>query len=280
MKKIKVGIFALMLLAFPVVFAQEETPVDYGDNVIIDSDLDGLTDLGEEQKFKTNPEDPDSDGDGMFDGAEVLGGSDPNDPASPFYTKVITQVHSYEEQETPWAWYIARATGIIAFILLYLSMLYGLAIRIPFFNKLTAPILAIDFHKWFSVHATLFALVHGVSLMFDKFINFNLFDVFVPFSSDFQPLLIALGIIAFYLMVTLVLTSYLRKHMPFTLWRIIHHLNIFLYLFVAIHMILLGTDMKLFSLRVTFVAMNIILIFFVGANIANRIRAKHQVQKK
>ncbi len=42
-----------------------------------DSDGDGLSDLNERSVWKTNPTNPDSDGDGFFDGVEVFNGYNP-----------------------------------------------------------------------------------------------------------------------------------------------------------------------------------------------------------
>lgn len=53
----------------------------YGtDPTRIDSDLDGLTDRDEVLTFKTDPNNPDTDGDSFLDGAEVRSGYDPNGP--------------------------------------------------------------------------------------------------------------------------------------------------------------------------------------------------------
>ena len=48
----------------------------------VDSDDDGLTDGLEVNTHSTDPNDADSDGDGVNDGDEVGAGTDPNDPAS------------------------------------------------------------------------------------------------------------------------------------------------------------------------------------------------------
>jgi hypothetical protein len=46
----------------------------------VDTDHDGLTDYEEVHVYHTNPLNPDTDGDGYLDGAEVKGGYDPNGP--------------------------------------------------------------------------------------------------------------------------------------------------------------------------------------------------------
>jgi hypothetical protein len=45
-----------------------------------DEDVDGLLSIDEVEVYGTDPLNPDSDGDGHFDGAEVLAGTDPLDP--------------------------------------------------------------------------------------------------------------------------------------------------------------------------------------------------------
>ena len=51
--------------------------VDIGAYESIDSDNDGLSDVDEIGIYSTNPYNPDSDGDGMLDGAEVIAGTSP-----------------------------------------------------------------------------------------------------------------------------------------------------------------------------------------------------------
>ncbi|MCK5027893.1 MAG: hypothetical protein KAS07_05735, partial [Candidatus Pacebacteria bacterium] len=52
------------------------------DRVFQDSDNDGISNYDEVNIYNTDPFIADSDGDGFFDGAEILGGFNPNDPTS------------------------------------------------------------------------------------------------------------------------------------------------------------------------------------------------------
>ncbi len=60
------------------VTAQEKSTTQ--NNILLDSDQDGLTDA-EEKLYGTNPHNPDTDGDGYSDGAEVKAGYNPLKPA-------------------------------------------------------------------------------------------------------------------------------------------------------------------------------------------------------
>ena len=52
-----------------------------GDACDADDDNDGLTDVDETGIHGTDPLNPDSDGGGTNDGAEITNGTDPNNPA-------------------------------------------------------------------------------------------------------------------------------------------------------------------------------------------------------
>ncbi len=56
-----------------------------------DTDQDGLGDLDEMKVYRTNPSSPDTDGDGMRDGDEVLAGTQPTDERSFFYLDISAQ---------------------------------------------------------------------------------------------------------------------------------------------------------------------------------------------
>ncbi|MFC1756497.1 ferric reductase-like transmembrane domain-containing protein [Patescibacteria group bacterium] len=234
---------------------------------MVDLDLDGLTDLGEREIFYTNPTDPDTDGDGSYDGTEVLNNTNPLDSSSTLNVPEVSV-----SGETPWAWYIVRMSGVIAFILLYIVMFLGLTIRIPGLNKIFKPINSLNVHTWLSVQSLLFVIIHGVAILFDDFMKFTFLDVFVPFSSDFKTELVALGIIGFYLMVVLIVSSYLRKHMPYKVWRLIHYANIILFVIVVIHSLYLGTDMKNEIVRNIFIGANALMAVLIAVNVLFRLK--------
>lgn len=245
--------------------------VDYHGQPAVDSDSDGLTDEGEKQIFQTEPKTADTDGDGFDDGVEAVAGTNPLDPSSfPGMVIPLSQTAS-PQYETPWAWYTARASGLVGFLLLYVSIFLGITLRVPFLRKIFAPVYSMSIHCWISLYATVFAFVHGGVLLWDKFYNFTLADIFIPFASKFEPGLVALGTLGFYLMVILVVTSYGRKFISQKLWRITHFTNLVLYVIVLVHAVKLGTDMKNPTIFWTFIWMNAFLIFIMLYNLELRI---------
>jgi hypothetical protein len=89
---------------------------DYGAfeyiNLDADSDRDGLTDTNELYGLGTNPTEPDTDGDRQNDGAEVIAGVDPLDPASFF---AVQQIIPATDQQLvlQWTGVIGRAYSVI-----------------------------------------------------------------------------------------------------------------------------------------------------------------------
>lgn len=271
----KLKIIVLVLAILPVYFftttvKAEENKVDYKGEVIVDSDLDGLTDQGEIQIYKTDPGRADTDGDGFLDGAEVLAGTDPLDAASPTKDQALTLFLQSYSQPTPWAWYIGRASGIIGFILLWFTVFLGLSIRNPLLKKIVEPIYSFDFHCFLAAMAVFWSLIHGTSFIFDQSIQFTWKDSFVPFFSKttlVDPNFLVLGIMAFYAMVIITITSYLKKHLNHTVWRILHFLNPLAFIFVVVHGYFNGTDMKNFWIGMAFLISSYFLVIVYLSNL-------------
>lgn len=260
-----------LIVCIPTVARAEtlQNSVSYPDGPILDSDLDGLTDIGETTIFKTDPANPDSDSDGWYDGTEVLAKTDPLDSTSPSATTIVT--HNPSSIEVPWVWYVTRASGIIAFAFAWLAIFLGIAVRLPLLKDIIRPAYSLSVHYTIAVQTLFFALLHGISFLFDPFMAPSLADAFIPFHispSKLDPLSLALGIMAFYGFIVLVFTSWIKPMIPQRLWRITHFLNIFVYVAVIGHALLIGTDMKVPLYRNIFIGANVFLMSLLLINFA------------
>lgn len=166
------------------------------------------------------------------------------------------------------AWYLVRAAGLMAFIALYFSFLFGLAKRIPKLNK--NPAFLIEMHKWLSLNAIVLVVVHAGGLIYDWYVNFSLSSILIPFSASYKPGLTGLGTISLYLILIIVLSSLLMRKINYRGWRFIHSLNILVYLFLIIHIYYLGTDLKVDLFRSIFIIANLVLVIFFLLNFYHR----------
>lgn len=270
--KFKTVVLAVALLAmnFPIGIAKAENDLDYGGQVVVDSDLDGLTDQAEAQIYGTDPADPDTDGDGILDGAEVVRGTDPQDADDPA-TALGENIAGNLGGETPWAWYVVRASGFVSFGFLWITIFLGLAIRNPWLKKFIEPAYSFDFHCFTAAAAVFWTLIHGAGLLFDESIGFGIKDVAIPYFSQTAIVntnYLALGIMAFYMMAIMTVTSYLRQHINHWLWRVLHFLNPLAFIFAVMHGYQNGTDMKNVYIAGAYLASSAVLILVYLSSLA------------
>ena len=153
-------------------------------------------------------------------------------------------------------------------------MVLGLAIRIPLLRNSIGSGDTLSVHRWISLQALLLALIHGTSLIFDKFIKFSFVDVFIPFASEYKTYMVVLGVLAFYLMLILVVSSYLKNKIPHKLWRTLHFFNIVLYIFSLIHAWQLGTDLSSNFARAVFVGLNSAIPVLIIWHVVERMKCR------
>jgi predicted ferric reductase len=140
-------------------------------------------------------------------------------------------------------WFLSRASALVAYVLLWLSMSLGLLIT----NKLArlwpgGPI-AFDLHQFTSLLGVAFAVFHGLILLGDQYIHTSLSHILLPFSlQEYHPFWVGLGQLGFYLMAGVSFSFYIRKQLTQKGWRLIHFLSFASFLFALIHGITSGSD--------------------------------------
>lgn len=139
-------------------------------------------------------------------------------------------------------WYIARSTGIIAWLLLVFAIASGLLLATRALGTRMPPWYLLGLHRWLSGLAVAFTAIHIVAILADTFVGFSLVDVLVPFSSSFHPVTLAGGIVAMYLMAAVQITSFARRRLPATAWRQIHLASYATFALASLHFIADGTD--------------------------------------
>ncbi len=146
-------------------------------------------------------------------------------------------------------WYAARSGGIVAWVLLALSVLWGLALSTKVFGKRPRPNWLLDLHRFLGGLSVVFTAVHVVSILFDKFVTFTVLNVLVPYTGSWHVGAVAWGIVAMYMLVAVEITSLLRKRLSKQAWRAVHYLSFPLFAFATIHAVTAGTDRHTALLR-------------------------------
>ncbi len=119
-------------------------------------------------------------------------------------------------------WYLTRGTGVVALILLTLSVALGIAnvrrVRLP-----GAPrFVTLGIHRNVSLLAVVFVVVHVVTTLLDGYVSIGVIAAVVPFTSAYRPVWVGLGAVAFDLLLAVVITSLMRRRVGYRAWRLVH----------------------------------------------------------
>ena len=171
-------------------------------------------------------------------------------------------------------WYLARASAIVAYLLLWLSMVLGvgvtnkLAIRWPGLAKTN------ELHQYISILGLSFGLFHGLILLGDQYTSFSLLQIILPFStSSYRPFAVGLGQLAFYAWVVILISFYVRKKIGARVWRGIHYASYFTFLSVLVHALVSGTDAGTTGMQWLYWASGGILLFLTVYRILHEVQA-------
>lgn len=142
-------------------------------------------------------------------------------------------------------WYVTRAAGLTAYFLLWLSMIWGMAISSRIFHPAVEGAYSYDFHEYLSLLALGFVVLHVFVLLFDPFLPFSALQILIPFIDSYRPFWVGLGIIGFYLLLLVTVTFYMRASIGAKAFRGIHYLSLLGYLGATLHGLFAGTDSAL-----------------------------------
>lgn len=142
-------------------------------------------------------------------------------------------------------WYLTRASGLIAYLFLWVSVSIGLLQSTGGLQGLSAPVANIGLHEDFSLWSISAAVFHAAILLFDRYVLFRLSELLVPFRSEFQPVWTGLGTIALYIVLLSAASTYLRHRLPPRIWRALHLSSLLGLLFALVHGVMAGTDTAL-----------------------------------
>jgi DMSO/TMAO reductase YedYZ heme-binding membrane subunit len=139
-------------------------------------------------------------------------------------------------------WYLARATGIVAWILATLACLWGLALSTRALGNRPRPAWLMSLHRFLGGLTVVFVAGHIASLVADSYVHFGPADVLVPMASSYKPGAVAWGIVAFWALLAVELTSLAMRRLPRRVWHGIHFLSYAVALGSTVHALTAGTD--------------------------------------
>ena len=139
-------------------------------------------------------------------------------------------------------WYVARASGMVAWALLAASVVWGLLMTSNVIRRIARHSWLLDLHRWLGGLALVFTGVHVAAVLADTYVHFGLASVLVPFVARWHPVMVAYGVASLYLLVAIEVASLLRSRVNPTLWRRVHFLSFPLFVSSTVHGLTAGSD--------------------------------------
>ena len=146
-------------------------------------------------------------------------------------------------------WYLSRASGVIAYTLFWLAVVFGLLLSTRLGKHFNAA-RVFALHQYLSLIAVGFAAFHAGILLADNFLNLNLWQILLPFGFQTERVGVALGQLGFWLLFICAFSFYIKKYIGQSAWRWLHFLTFMAYTFIGIHVFMVGSDSRALPLLV------------------------------
>lgn len=161
--------------------------------------------------------------------------------ALPPFVPALAQAVSGESPKA--YWFLARSSAFVAFVLLWLSTVTGLLMTGKLAQATLGQWLAFELHQFASLLGLAFTAFHALILLGDRYINYSLAQLLLPFgSANYRPLEVGLGQIAFYASAVIAFSFYARRWIGTRAWRVLHFLSFAAFALALAHGVLGGTD--------------------------------------
>ncbi len=139
-------------------------------------------------------------------------------------------------------WYVARASGIVAWGLVSASVAMGLWLSLRLTRRRPKPAWVLDLHRFLGGLSVTFIGIHLAGLVADSYVSFGPGELLVPLASAWSPVAVAWGIVAMYMLLAVEATSLMMRRIPRRLWHGIHLTSYAVFALSTIHLVAAGTD--------------------------------------
>ncbi len=160
-------------------------------------------------------------------------------------------------------WTMLRAAGIGAYVMLFLSVAWGLVSSTGAMGRLVSKASAGTLHRFVSTSGLVLLGLHLGGLLVDPFMPFSLRDIAIPMASAYRPFAVALGITSMYATVFVLVLSWVRSRVATTWWRRSHLLSVPAFTLALLHGIFAGTDTTRPAMWWTYVATGLVVVFLL-----------------
>ena len=147
-------------------------------------------------------------------------------------------------------WYLSRASGIVAWVMLAATNLWGILLITRMLKPVDRPAWLLDLHRWLAALAIISLGIHLGGLVADNYAHFGWREIMVPQSCGktcwpargSKRSAVTWGVIAMYVIIVIELSSLMMRKLPRKVWHGIHLFSYVSFMMATVHGALAGTD--------------------------------------
>ena len=163
---------------------------------------------------------------------------------SPVVTLAAGPPVTGQPMDDPTLWYLTRGAAATAYVLLALSVALGIAVSMRAFTGIARAWRIVDLHQFITLLMLAFVGLHLVTLAFDPYRPFTLVEILWPFGETYRPLWVSVGVLALYLLLAVVVTTWVRRAVGNTVWRVVHLSSFGAFVLLTLHGLFAGSDTR------------------------------------
>ncbi len=167
-------------------------------------------------------------------------------------------------------WYLTRASGIVAWLMLTATVIWGILSSTKAFPNQRRPLWIAAMHRWLGGLMLSFLAVHLIALVADSYVSFGLADITVPYATDWKPGAVAFGVLGMWLLVAVELTSLAMRRLPRRFWHGVHLTSYAAFWMASLHGAYAGTDATAWLYRGSAAASILAVAWALMYRVANR----------
>jgi predicted ferric reductase len=164
---------------------------------------------------------------------------------------------------SPLLWYMTRAAAFSAYIAMVVAIILGMLRTIARGAGERLSWIVDELHQFTTLIGFLFVIGHLVTLYLDPFLPFSVVNFLLPINEPYAPVAVTFGVFAFYLLLVIQISSWLRSYITYRLWRGLHYLTFVCFALVTVHGLQAGSDSSETWMRATYVGCGAAIAFLL-----------------
>ena len=169
---------------------------------------------------------------------------------------------------SPVTWYFARTSGIMLYLVLWVSVMTGLELTTSLLDRFGGRGVVFSVHAFTTELAYGFLALHLLSIAADPTVRFSPQELLLPFATQWHEPWTGCGVLAADLTVLIGASFAVKRVIGHPAWRALHWLTFPLFGLALLHGLGAGSDARVLWVEVMFLATGSSVVLFASLSLA------------